>query len=118
MLASLLNSLILQFFSMTYMIVIKYELSYNSLTTTADDTSCPWTAMYFSYIGFLSYTACRPDEFRCYDGTCIPGDWVCNNIQNCPFNEDEVFCPGGTDYPGTDYPGGEAFKMQNCIKCN
>lgn len=33
--------------------------------------------------------ACRPGQFRCHNGRCIPERWVCNHHQDCPAAEDE-----------------------------
>lgn len=33
--------------------------------------------------------ACRPGQFRCHNGRCIPDHWVCNHQQDCPGAEDE-----------------------------
>lgn len=32
-------------------------------------------------------------EFVCSDGTGIPGEWVCDTIEDCPRGEDEAGCP-------------------------
>ncbi|XP_048248347.1 atrial natriuretic peptide-converting enzyme-like isoform X1 [Haliotis rufescens] len=36
--------------------------------------------------------ACRRDEFRCDNGTCISNLWVCDGYQDCADNMDEHHC--------------------------
>ncbi|XP_071838901.1 uncharacterized protein [Apostichopus japonicus] len=50
--------------------------------------------------------ACPEDYFQCYDLTCLAGEYVCDNIINCPAGEDEADCeglvtalPGGGELP-------------------
>ncbi|KAK0393746.1 hypothetical protein QR680_000384 [Steinernema hermaphroditum] len=32
---------------------------------------------------------CSDDTFRCYNGRCIPHDWLCDGSKDCPDGEDE-----------------------------
>ncbi|XP_052685035.1 uncharacterized protein LOC128164955 [Crassostrea angulata] len=34
-------------------------------------------------------TSCRPSEFHCGNGTCIPEEWVCDRDSNCVDGSDE-----------------------------
>jgi len=40
---------------------------------------------------------CRPDEFQCNDGRCIPESWICDGDRDCTGGEDEVDCPPCSD---------------------
>lgn len=31
---------------------------------------------------------------QCSDGRCIPGEYVCDKLSDCPNGEDELNCPG------------------------
>ena len=33
--------------------------------------------------------SCDDDEFRCNDGDCIPGSYVCDDDPDCSSGEDE-----------------------------
>uniref|UniRef100_A0A1I8MLG0 FZ domain-containing protein n=1 Tax=Musca domestica TaxID=7370 RepID=A0A1I8MLG0_MUSDO len=35
---------------------------------------------------------CYDNEFECYDSSCIPRQWQCDNIKDCPAGEDEDSC--------------------------
>ncbi|XP_054083346.1 uncharacterized protein LOC105216648 [Zeugodacus cucurbitae] len=35
---------------------------------------------------------CYDNEFACYDRTCIPQQWQCDNIKDCAAGEDEESC--------------------------
>lgn len=35
---------------------------------------------------------CYDNEFACYDRTCIPQQWQCDNIKDCAASEDEESC--------------------------
>uniref|UniRef100_A0A8W8KN41 Uncharacterized protein n=1 Tax=Magallana gigas TaxID=29159 RepID=A0A8W8KN41_MAGGI len=35
---------------------------------------------------------CDLSQFQCIDGSCISSQKLCNNISNCPEDEDETFC--------------------------
>nr|XP_034311900.1 relaxin receptor 2 [Crassostrea gigas] len=35
---------------------------------------------------------CDLSQFQCIDGSCIASQNLCNNISNCPEDEDETFC--------------------------
>lgn len=35
---------------------------------------------------------CRYDQFMCPGGQCIPLNWVCNGIADCPDRADESNC--------------------------
>lgn len=37
---------------------------------------------------------CGPDDFQCFDGSCIPFSWVCDGRFDCFEGEDEQFCEG------------------------
>ena len=38
-------------------------------------------------------TDCAGDEFPCFsDGLCLPGNWYCDNYQDCSDNSDEEDC--------------------------
>lgn len=39
---------------------------------------------------------CSKDQYKCYDGTCVPKNSVCNGISECHDRSDEVGCKGGT----------------------
>lgn len=35
---------------------------------------------------------CKPDEFRCHVGHCIPGEWQCDGQEDCTDDSDEQDC--------------------------
>jgi len=35
---------------------------------------------------------CTNDEYRCWDGTCIPSSQHCDGVRNCSDDSDEVEC--------------------------
>lgn len=41
-----------------------------------------------------SPSTCRPDQFRCDDGECIPGHLQCSGAAECNDTSDETFCNG------------------------
>lgn len=46
------------------------------------------------YIG-TAVSTCRPDEFRCGDGSCIHGNRQCNQVYDCKDISDELGCVNG-----------------------
>ena len=50
-----------------------------------------------------SAVGCPSGEFECYDsgGTCVPGNFACDSVADCPMGEDERNC--GMISPTTDY---------------
>ncbi|XP_055703570.1 basement membrane-specific heparan sulfate proteoglycan core protein isoform X3 [Phlebotomus papatasi] len=44
---------------------------------------------------FNTVKECNEDQFRCNDGFCISSELMCNNVPDCPDNEDEELpdCP-------------------------
>ena len=64
----------------------------------------------------LPENKCHGDNFVCKDLSCIPESKECNNIQDCPYGEDELDC----SYRGCEMPGINC--QTNCIwphcKCN
>jgi hypothetical protein len=51
-------------------------------------------------LSFKPSKACRDNEFRCNDGTCVPGNSRCNRRQECPDGSDEANCPAQRCRPG------------------
>lgn len=51
---------------------------------------------------------CGPEEFDCFDGTCIPSEQACDGTTQCSTTIDELLCEGGGGFPG-GFPG-----MGNC----
>jgi len=40
----------------------------------------------------LSAAKCANDQYRCWDGACIPGDQHCDRVKHCSDDSDEVEC--------------------------
>ncbi len=38
---------------------------------------------------FLNATRCAWDQFECSDSTCIPGNFLCDGVVDCPDGQDE-----------------------------
>jgi hypothetical protein len=38
---------------------------------------------------FLNATKCGRTEYECFDGKCIPGDMLCDDVVDCIGGEDE-----------------------------
>ena len=55
----------------------------------------------------LSKTDCAIDEFKCYDGMCIPRTSLCDNSTDCRWGEDEqkYHCPCEPDQYKCPYDG-------------
>lgn len=48
------------------------------------------TIRVFLIISFLlQRLACADEDFMCQSGLCIPHNYVCNAINDCPNSEDE-----------------------------
>ncbi|XP_069687000.1 atrial natriuretic peptide-converting enzyme isoform X2 [Periplaneta americana] len=50
---------------------------------TDDSTKC---------VNWARGDTCLPNEFHCPDGTCIPTQWQCDGVNDCPYAADEVNC--------------------------
>lgn len=46
------------------------------------------------------------DGFTCGDNSCIPADWKCDALSDCPGGEDEKDCPASPDGTGGAADGG------------
>jgi hypothetical protein len=42
---------------------------------------------------------CQPGEYRCGDGECLPGEWLCDGWVDCADASDEADCGGGACGP-------------------
>lgn len=38
------------------------------------------------------FSACTDQQFRCQNGWCKPKFWVCDNVNDCGDNSDELQC--------------------------
>lgn len=38
------------------------------------------------------FSACTDQQFRCHNGWCKPKFWVCDNVNDCGDNSDELQC--------------------------
>uniref|UniRef100_A0A8C1U6L4 Very low-density lipoprotein receptor n=1 Tax=Cyprinus carpio TaxID=7962 RepID=A0A8C1U6L4_CYPCA len=62
---------------------------------------------------------CRPDQFKCDDGSCIHGSRQCNGFRDCADGTDEVNCKNLTQCNGPDQfkcRSGECIEMSKV--CN
>eukprot|EP01084_Bolivina_argentea_P252690 424209_1 len=60
---------------------------------------------------------CTNNEFKCEnDNICIPNYWICDSIQDCSDNSDEINCPSTTPFPAVECTD-EEFKCENDNKC-
>ncbi|KAJ8039372.1 Cubilin [Holothuria leucospilota] len=74
-------------------------------------------------VKFVEENTCEPSDFMCNDSFCIPQFYICDGIQDCTNNEDELFCPSYTCEPfdfvcdnGTCIPGSYLCNgIQDCI---
>ena len=41
---------------------------------------------------FVDFTTCASDQFRCYNGICLPGSLKCDRDADCLGGEDEKDC--------------------------
>ncbi len=41
---------------------------------------------------YICQDTCSEMEFQCGNGTCIPADQMCNNVDNCGDASDEIGC--------------------------
>ncbi|TRY65077.1 hypothetical protein DNTS_006077, partial [Danionella cerebrum] len=57
------------------------------------DDSVTGKGFRLSYItGKTEETSCKPDQFHCANGKCIPESWKCNAMDECGDNSDEELC--------------------------
>lgn len=43
-------------------------------------------------VSFPAARTCRPDQFKCDDGSCVHGTRQCNGFRDCADGTDEVNC--------------------------
>ncbi|KAI7798420.1 low-density lipoprotein receptor-related protein 12 [Triplophysa rosa] len=57
------------------------------------DDSMTGKGFRLSYItGESEEASCKPDQFHCANGKCIPESWKCNTMDECGDNSDEELC--------------------------
>ncbi|XP_051992305.1 low-density lipoprotein receptor-related protein 12-like isoform X2 [Xyrauchen texanus] len=57
------------------------------------DESMTGKGFRLSYItGKSEEASCKPDQFHCANGKCIPESWKCNTMDECGDNSDEELC--------------------------
>ncbi|KAF4100127.1 low-density lipoprotein receptor-related protein 12 isoform X1 [Onychostoma macrolepis] len=57
------------------------------------DDSMTGKGFRLSYItGKSEEASCKPDQFHCANGKCIPESWKCNTMDECGDNSDEELC--------------------------
>uniref|UniRef100_A0A8C1U6K8 Very low-density lipoprotein receptor n=1 Tax=Cyprinus carpio TaxID=7962 RepID=A0A8C1U6K8_CYPCA len=70
-------------------------------------------------MSFPAARTCRPDQFKCDDGSCIHGSRQCNGFRDCADGTDEVNCKNLTQCNGPDQfkcRSGECIEMSKV--CN
>ena len=68
--------------------IVHIELSFNN-------ACCIITKLINFVVICTNYPAdksCKPDQFKCEDGTCIDGGLKCDGVLQCPDSTDEVGC--------------------------
>lgn len=54
-----------------------------------------WSKVTQLFYIWAAVSTCRPDEFRCGDGSCIHGSRQCNEVYDCQDISDELGCVNG-----------------------
>jgi hypothetical protein len=61
-------------------------------------------------------TSCRPDEFACLKGRCIPLAWKCDGRPDCSRGEDELACEAAC--PAGQFICHEGRCLPNSLQCD
>lgn len=70
----------------------------------SDESNCTTTAAPVPSMPFVPTNSCNAWMFQCANKKCVPYWWMCDGVNDCGDNSDELACPSEPTTPSTVTP--------------
>ena len=71
---------------------LKSEMIYNKEKSTINFKILKMYEIYQENYSLTAPKTCKPEQFTCSNGQCIPQGWICDDSEDCNDGSDEQNC--------------------------